>query len=127
MRLLSCLLACLVGALLTSCGKRDAAAPASANTANASAPTAKSDGFVHVSVGSEPTDLDPHIVTSLSEARILPALFEPLVNFDPATLAPAPGLAERWEMSADGLTYTFHLRDARWSNGDAVTAQDVVE
>jgi oligopeptide transport system substrate-binding protein len=126
MRLLSCLLVCVAGAFLASCGKRDVA-PASASANSAAPAAAKSDGFIHVSVGSEPTDLDPHIVTSLSEARILPALFEPLVNFDPATLAPVPGLAERWEISADGLTYTFHLRDARWSNGDAVTASDVVE
>lgn len=102
--------------LLAACGKREASSPA-----------AQRDGFLHVSVGSEPTDLDPHIVTSLSEARILPALFEALVNFDPQTLAPTPGLAERWDVSADGLTYTFHLRDARWSNGDPIVAQDVID
>lgn len=85
------------------------------------------DGTLHVSVGSEPTDLDPHIVTSLAEARILPALFEPLVGFDPDTLAPTPALAERWEISPDGLTYTFHLRAAQWSNGDPITATDCLE
>jgi oligopeptide transport system substrate-binding protein len=109
--------AALLCLLAVSCAKRDAA-PAAAS---------RQDGFVHVSVGSEPTDLDPHVVTSLSEARILPALFEALVNFDPDTLAPTPGLAERWEISADGLTYTFHLREARWSNGEPITSQDVAD
>jgi oligopeptide transport system substrate-binding protein len=84
-------------------------------------------GVLHCSIGSEPTDLDPHVVTSLAEARVLPSLFEPLVGFDPATLRPAPGLAERWETSPDGLTYTFHLRETRWSNGDPVTAQDCID
>ncbi len=84
-------------------------------------------GVLHCSIGSEPTDLDPHIVTSLAEARVLPALFDPLVGFDPATLAPAPGLAERWEISPDGLVYTFHLRAARWSNGEPITAQDCID
>ncbi|MBA3849735.1 MAG: peptide ABC transporter substrate-binding protein [Opitutus sp.] len=119
LRVLSCAFLCLFAAILTSCSKRDAAPAAGA--------AAKPDGFVHVSVGSEPTDLDPHVVTSLSEARILPALFEALVNFDPDTLAPTPGLAERWEVADDGLTYTFHLRAAQWSNGEPITAQDIVD
>ena len=84
-------------------------------------------GVLHCSIGSEPTDLDPHIVTSLAEARVLPALFDPLVGFDPATLAPAPALAERWDIAPDGLTYTFHLRAARWSNGEPITAQDCID
>jgi oligopeptide transport system substrate-binding protein len=44
---------------------------------------------------------------------------------DPATLGPRPAVAERWDVSADGLSYTFHLRPtARWSNGDALTSAD---
>src|SRR5262249_31718661 len=57
--------------------------------------------------------------------NVLMALGEGLVNYDPRDLHPVPGVAERWEISADGLSYTFHLRaDARWSNGDPVTALD---
>lgn len=122
-----CLFAGCLGLMLAACAKKEnRAAAASGTSATTPADANSLAGFVHVSVGSEPTDLDPHVVTSLAEARILPALFEPLVNFDPATLAPAPGLAERWEISADGLTYTFHLREARWSNGDPVSSSDVV-
>src|SRR5439155_10548930 len=39
---------------------------------------------------------------------------------------PTPGVAERWEISPDGKVYTFHLRDARWSDGHPVTAGDFV-
>jgi len=83
---------------------------------------------LHLSVGSEPSDLDPHIVTGLADARVIQSLFDPLVSFEPGTLKPVPALAERWEISADALTYTFHLRaDARWSNGEPLTAQDCVD
>ncbi len=85
-------------------------------------------GVFHISIGSEPTDLDPHTVTGLGDAKVIQSLFDPLVSFEPVTLKPVPALAERWEISADGLTYTFYLRaNAKWSNGDPVTAQDCVD
>lgn len=85
-------------------------------------------GVLHYSIGTEPSDLDPHIITGLAEAKVIPALFEALVSFDPIDLRPMPALAEKWEISPDGLVYTFHLRSsARWSNGDPVTAQDCVD
>lgn len=75
----------------------------------------------------EPEDLDPHLVQGLPEYRILLALFEGLVNPDPVDLHPVPGVAKSWDISEDGRTYTFHLRDdAKWSNGDPVTAEDFV-
>jgi oligopeptide transport system substrate-binding protein len=77
--------------------------------------------------GAEPRDLDPHIVIAYTDYNILVALFEGLTVLDEATSKPLPGMAERWDISADGLTYTFHLRtDALWSNGDPVTADDFV-
>lgn len=80
---------------------------------------------ITISSGGEPKSLDPQIVTGLIEERILSALFEGLVNIDYATLDPIPGVAESWTISDDGTVYIFHLReDARWSNGDPVTAQD---
>ncbi len=86
------------------------------------------EGVLHLSVGSEPTDLDPHTATGLGEAKIMAALFEPLVTFEPLTLDPRPALAERWDISPDALTYTFHLRaDAKWSNGEPITAQDCID
>ncbi|WP_419192247.1 peptide ABC transporter substrate-binding protein [Engelhardtia mirabilis] len=75
--------------------------------------------------GTEVQTLDPATVTGVPEGRVLRAIFEGLTVKDPATLEPMPGMAETWEISEDGLTYTFHLRHgARWTNGDEVTAQD---
>jgi len=85
------------------------------------------EGTFHFGNATEPRDLDPQIVTAYTDSLILTALFEGLVLQDSKTLDPIPGVAERWEISTDGLVYTFHLRDnARWSNGDPVTAEDFV-
>lgn len=78
--------------------------------------------------GAEPADLDPQMVTGTPEARLMQALFEGLVRYHPATLDPLPGVAERWELADDGVTYTFYLRrDAMWSDGQPVTARDFYE
>ncbi len=80
---------------------------------------------LHVGNGAEVQDLDPHLVSGVTEHRVLSALFEGLADVDPATLEPVPGAASSWEVSPDGLTYTFRLRgDSKWSNGDPVTAYD---
>ena len=77
--------------------------------------------------GAEPEGLDPQIVTGVPEHHILLSLFEGLVRMDPTDLSPIPGVAERWEVSGDGLVYTFHLRpEAKWSNGDPLDANDFV-
>lgn len=80
---------------------------------------------LHVGNGSDPQSLDPQLLTGVIEGRISRALNEGLVRTD-ADLKPVPGLAASWEISADGLTYTFHLREARWSHGRPVTAHDFV-
>lgn len=77
--------------------------------------------------GAEPQDIDPQIVSGVPEDHIIVALFEGLVSEDPKDLHPVPGVAERWEVSPDGKTYTFHLRStAKWSNGERVTARDFI-
>jgi oligopeptide transport system substrate-binding protein len=76
----------------------------------------------------EPSDLDPQTSIGAIEASIQLALFEGLVTGDPKEVSPRPGVAEKWDISPDGETYTFHLRhNARWSNGDPVTARDFIE
>jgi len=76
--------------------------------------------------GAEPETLDPAIITGQPETRVVNALFEGLCAFDRFG-RPIPGVAERWEISEDGKIYTFHLRaDARWSDGEPVTAHDFV-
>lgn len=80
--------------------------------------------FTYVS-GAEPKSLDPAIMTGQLEGRFAFALFEGLTYQDPETIDNVPGMAERWEVTPDGRTWTFHIRrDARWSNGDPVTARD---
>ena len=58
----------------------------------------------------EPRSLDPQVTTALNDFRILSNLFEGLVRYRPGTLDPAPGLAERWQISDDGRVYSFWLR-----------------
>jgi len=75
--------------------------------------------------GTEPKTLDPQLATGEPEHRILSSIFEGLARLDARSLEPVPGMAESWEISPDGKTYTFHLRpNARWSDGHPVTAQD---
>lgn len=81
--------------------------------------------ILHRGIGYEVTELDPHLVTGVAEGNVLRALFEGLVTEDPVDLHPVPGVAERWEISPDGLTYTFFLRpELKWSDGSALTAHD---
>lgn len=83
------------------------------------------DDVLHFGNGTEPQSLDPHIITGIPENRIMGALFEGLVTTHPETLEIEPGVAQRWDISEDGRTYTFHLNPAaRWSNGDPITAED---
>ncbi|MCF1504702.1 ABC transporter substrate-binding protein [Afifella sp. H1R] len=59
----------------------------------------------------EPKSLDPHAVTASNDFRILVNLYDGLVRTKDCTLEPEPALAKSWEVSEDGLTYTFHLRE----------------
>lgn len=83
------------------------------------------DGVLHFGNYGEPQGLDPHIVTGVPEHHIVGALFEGLVQKNPYTLAIEPAIAKSWTVSEDGLHYRFNLRkNARWTNGDPVTAED---
>lgn len=86
------------------------------------------DQVLHAGNGSEPQDLDPQTVTGVPEHKIIMSLLDGLVNEDPETLDPEPGIADKWGISEDGLVYTFHIRDnALWSNGDRITAPQIVD
>lgn len=85
------------------------------------------EGILHLGNGSELESLDPHLTTGVPEYNVISALLEGLIREDAETLEPRPGVAESWDISEDGLVYTFRLREeARWSNGDPVTAEDFV-
>jgi len=78
--------------------------------------------------GTEPRTLDPHISQGVPEHHIIMGLMEGLMEHDPNDQSKRlPGLADRWEHNEDYSVWKFHLRDnAKWSNGDLVTAQDFV-
>ena len=82
---------------------------------------------LHVGNGTEPQTLDPHLMVDMQQINIGRSLFEGLVLIDDISLEPIPGVAESWEVSADGLVYTFHLRrDCLWSDGSPLGAGDFV-
>ncbi len=86
------------------------------------------DQVFHWGNGADPGDLDPQTEEAETSSHIFNALFEGLVSQDPKDLHPIPGVAASWEISPDARVYTFHLRpDAKWSNGDPVTARDFIE
>ncbi|PIW27146.1 MAG: peptide ABC transporter substrate-binding protein [Rhodobacterales bacterium CG15_BIG_FIL_POST_REV_8_21_14_020_59_13] len=78
---------------------------------------------LHRGNSAEPLTLDPHKASGTWENNIIGDMFIGLFT-DDANGAPIPGMAEGWEVSEDGLTWTFVLREAVWSDGVPVTAKD---
>lgn len=77
--------------------------------------------------GAEPESLDPQVSSSQVDARIDVALYEGLLEYHPKTLEPVPGIAERWTNNGDKSEFVFFLRhNAKFSNGDPITARDFV-
>jgi len=89
--------------------------------------TRESRADLRIANGTEPKSLDPQLITGNIESYIAGSLFEGLAYYDAKTVKPVPGAAESWDISPDGLRYTFHIRkNARWSDGHQVTAGDFV-
>ena len=80
-------------------------------------------------VGSDPQTLDPQVSQGDTEHQIIDALMDGLVENDEYDQAKVvPGLADHWDHNDDYSVWTFHIREnAKWSNGDPVTAQDFVD
>ncbi len=82
------------------------------------------DTTIRINLGNEPKTLDPALVEDVASNKCMHGLMEGLVWLD-GEVKPQPGVAERWEPSNGYKTWTFYLRkDARWHNGDPVTAND---
>ena len=95
---------------LTGCGGSDSAG---------------GDGKLSVMLGSNVVSLDSAQATDLASFEVIADCIDGLMQLDADGKA-IPALAESYDVSADGKTYTFHLRDAKWANGDPVTAEDFV-
>jgi ABC-type oligopeptide transport system substrate-binding subunit len=82
----------------------------------------------HWSDGGLPQTFDPAFAAAPPDTDLVRAIFEGLTDYDPRSLTPVPAVATRWEQSNGGRVWTFYLRDdARWSNGEPVTAGDFVQ
>ena len=115
--LFACLLSSVLFLLSAGCARRETPVEAGIRT-----------GTLLVGNAAEPGDLDPQTAAVLNDQIIQVALFEGLTALDETTTVPVPAAAERWEVSPDGLTWTFHLRAGlRWSNGEALTAADFIQ
>lgn len=79
---------------------------------------------IKVNIAADPRTIDPGLNNSIEGGQVITNAFEGLTNLDKDEKV-VPGVAEKWDVSKDGLTYTFHLRkNAKWSDGKGVTAKD---
>ncbi|MDU3137441.1 MAG: peptide ABC transporter substrate-binding protein [Anaerococcus prevotii] len=116
--------------IFSACGNNDKASDGNENNqAVANEEEGKKDGVLDINIASEPDSIDPALNTSVDGAIMISHLFESLIRWDDDGEGNAvlkPGIAESWEVSDDGLTWTFKLRDAKWSDGKEITADDFV-
>ncbi len=126
-RVLALLLVTVMGALVGCSGQKDTKTPeAPAAPSQGEKPAAKKDQIVRINIGTDPETLDPGVSTGIPEANVELNLFEGLMRLDKDG-RPIPGMAAAPpEVKDNGTTYIFKLRDAKWSNGDPVTAEDFV-
>ena len=112
---------------LTACGgsaSSTAASTAASGTASSAAGTAAG-GTMNIMLETEVQSLDPQIATDGTSFEVIADYTDGLMQMD-ADGSAVPAIAETYDISEDGKTYTFHLRDTKWSNGEAVTAADFV-
>ncbi|MGB9780387.1 peptide ABC transporter substrate-binding protein [Caldanaerobacter sp.] len=105
-----------LGALLAGCGNQGGTATSSQG---------QSEQVLNLNLGEEPPTLDPQKATDEVSITVLNAVLDGLVRYNKdGKIEKGSGLAKDWKISDDGLTYTFYLRDAKWSDGNPITAYD---
>ena len=108
------------------CGGGDETSTGGAGTSGGETGTAANQTMT-IAWGAEPPSLDPGLATDTTSSNVLLNIMDPIVRLDPKTNEAVPSLAESWDVSEDGKTVTYHLRqDGKWTNGDPVTASDFV-
>lgn len=86
---------------------------------------ARAESVLNRGNGAEPDSLDPAFASTIADINVIGDLMVGLTTPD-AAARPIAGIADHWEVSKDGLTWTFHLRSAQWTDGSKVSAQDFV-
>lgn len=105
----------VLGLLVTGCGGAKTPAPAAEKVPQ----------VITYNNGAEPETIDPAKAQGAPDLTVINAVFEGLVRYDKDTKV-QPAMASEWKVSDDKKTYTFKLKDSKWSNGDPVTADDFV-
>jgi len=122
----------VVGIIAAACGGSQATPAPASQAPGESAPASveptsdlAADQILKTDIQGEPPTLDPNKAQDSNSITVLVALHRPLVYID-KDLKVVPALAESWDISSDAKTLTFHLRDAKYSNGDPIVAGDLV-
>lgn len=116
----------LLGVLAISCGGSEDQREAKGEPGVKALPAVREKNHLRINLGIEPETLDPALSQSLATSRAVKGLLEGLVRLDKDAKG-VPAMAERWEHDGTYTNWTFHLRkDAKWTNGDPVTAHDFV-
>lgn len=132
-RFFAMLLAALMVCALAACGGNSAPGSDAGNTpapgGSSAAPGGSSGGdagrYLNVMLHTNVMSLDTNLATDGDSFEVIAGCIDGLTQMD-ADSATIPAMAESYDLSEDGKTYTFHLRDAKWSNGTPVTANDFV-
>ncbi|XMB87006.1 peptide ABC transporter substrate-binding protein [Mycoplasmatota bacterium WC44] len=112
MKKLIAILAILLTITVVGCGEKDKETPPPEETE------------LNWNIGADPKTLDPSLNGASDGGNVINNTFEGLVREKDGEVL--PGIAETWDISEDGKTITFHLRESKWSNGDPLTANDFV-
>ncbi len=84
------------------------------------------EAVLKIGIAKEPAKLNPVLIPGLFGEAVAGNIFDTLISFKESASEPAPALAEKWEISEDGKTYTFYIRKGvKFHNGDPLTARDV--
>ncbi|MEX1170611.1 MAG: peptide ABC transporter substrate-binding protein [Chloroflexota bacterium] len=120
-------IAAACGGATTSSAPAESTAPGESAAATPAPPDSNlaADQILYVDISGEPPTLDPSPAQDSNSLTVLRALHRPLVYIN-ENLEIVPSLAESWDVSDDAQTLTFHLRDAKYSNGDQIVAGDLV-
>lgn len=111
--------------LLAACSE-NANSPGSDNSSTNDASNETASDQLVVAIPADVTSIDPAITMDNTTWKIIYNVYERLVDYDGATTNIKPGLAEKWDVSEDGLTWTFHLEDGhKFSDGTPVDAEAV--